>query len=209
MLFVYWLGADLGVLLLARESKRRELTVAERGFALRMALVIDLLPRMAFALMLPVGLALTASGGFETVPAWAHAAAWTVAIGWIAVLLAMARSNGTPLAASLNRVHLGIQGALLLVLGAVAILSLSTGTPFANAWLAAKLLLYAAIFALGLGIDAAFRPVGPAFQRIATQGSQDADEAVFARGVDVAIRYVLALYAALTVIALLGVTKPF
>jgi hypothetical protein len=209
MLFVYWLGADLGVLLLARESKRRDLTVAERGFALRMALVIDFLPRIAFALMLPVGLAVTASGGFEIVPLWAHALAWAVALGWIALLLALSRSQGQPRAVTLNQWHLAIQGALMLVLGGIAILSLSSGMPFANAWLATKLLLYAAIFGLGLGIDAAFRPVAPAFLRIATQGGQDADEAVFSRGIDLAIRYVLALYAALIVIALLGVTKPF
>lgn len=209
LLFVYWLGADLGVLLLAREARRRDLSVGERGFALRMALVIDFLPRIAFALMLPVGLAVTSSGGFESIPGWAHAGAWLLALAWIALIVALSRQTGTPRGERLNRGHLMLQGIMLVVLGAVAILSLTGSGPFTNNWLSAKLLLYAAIFGLGIGIDYAFRPVGPAFVRILTGGSNGADEAVLTRGIDGAIRYVLALYFLLIVVAFLGVTKPF
>lgn len=209
MLFVYWLGADLGVLLLAREARRRDLSIGERGFALRMSLMIDFLPRMAFALMLPVGLAVTDSGGFESIPAWAHTSAWIVAIAWIALLIALSRQTGTPRGEQLNRWHLGLQGLMLLVLGTIAIISLTGSGLIVNQWLAAKLLLYAAIFGLGIGIDFAFRPVGPAFMRILTNGSNDADETVLTRGIDGAIRYVLALYLFLIVTAFLGLTKPF
>lgn len=48
MLLVYWLGADLGVFLLAKAAKRTELSFAERAFALRMAVSIDLVPRLCF-----------------------------------------------------------------------------------------------------------------------------------------------------------------
>ena len=37
LLFVYWLGADLGVFLLALASKRRNLSFPERALALKMA----------------------------------------------------------------------------------------------------------------------------------------------------------------------------
>ena len=47
LLFVYWLGADLGVLLLAREARRPDLSFAERAFALRMAMRIDSCPVFA------------------------------------------------------------------------------------------------------------------------------------------------------------------
>lgn len=209
LLFVYWLGADLGVLLLAREARRRDLSLAERGFALRMALVIDYLPRIAFALMLPVGLAVTASGGYESVPGWAHALAWAFALGWIALITLLSRAGGTPRGQQLNRWHLSVQGVMLVLLGGIALLSLATGAPFANAWLAGKLLLYALIFALGIGIDFAFRPVAPAFMQLAADGPSERAETALARGIDNAIRFVLALYALLILTALLGVTKPF
>lgn len=209
LLFVYWLGADLGVLLLAREAKRRDLGIAERGFALRMAVAIDFLPRICFALMLPVGLAVTASGGFASLPTWAHAAAWILAASWIVLIVALGRAVGSPRGEQLNRWHLGLQAVLLVVLGCVAIASLTMGAPFPFAWLATKLLLFAAIFGLGIGIDYAFRPVAPAFMRLAGGSGTAADESALSRGVDGAIRYVLALYLLLIVIALLGVTKPF
>ena len=91
MLLVYWLGADLGVLLLARAAKRAELSFAERAFALRMAVAIDLVPRLCFAVMFPVGLHVTASGGFAVVPVSAFIAAWAVSLGWIALLFAIGK----------------------------------------------------------------------------------------------------------------------
>ena len=78
-----------------------------------------------------------------------------------------------------------------------------------GAWFGAKLLLFALIFALGIGIDFAFRPIGPAFVQLATEGSSPALEARITAAVDGAIRYVLGLYALLIGIAFLGITKPF
>ena len=71
MLLVYWLGGDLGVFVLARAAKRPELSFAERAFALKMAVTIDLVPRLCFTVMFPVGLHVAASGGWLQVPAWA------------------------------------------------------------------------------------------------------------------------------------------
>ena len=138
LLLVYWLGADLGVLLLARAAKRAELSFAERAFALKMALSIDLTPRMCFALMLPVGLHVTASGGFAAVPAWLLALAWLLAAAWIALLFAIGRNEGTPLARLLGRINLGLQAALSLIVGAVAALSLAGHGPVTQGWFAAN-----------------------------------------------------------------------
>ncbi len=117
MLLVYWLGADLGVLLLARAAKRAELSFAERAFALRMAVAIDLVPRLCFAVMFPVGLHVTASGGFAVVPVSAFIAAWAVSLGWIALLFAIGKFEGTPRAEQLNSAHLALQAVLLGILG--------------------------------------------------------------------------------------------
>ena len=208
MLLVYWLGADLGVLLLARAAKRAELSFAERAFALRMAVAIDLVPRLCFAVMFPVGLHVTASGGFAVVPVSAFIAAWVVSLGWIALLFAIGKFEGTPRAEQLNRAHLALQALLLVILGYLALDALSGNGWLPGAWFGAKLLL-ALIFALGIGIDFAFRPIGPAFVQLATEGSSPALEARITAAVDGAIRYVLGLYALLIGIAFLGITKPF
>ena len=209
MLLVYWLGGDLGVFVLAKAAKRPELSFAERAFALRMAVAIDLLPRLCFTVMFPVGLHVTASGGFAVVPVWAFVVAWGVAAAWIALLLAIGRNEGKPAAERLNRLHLGLQAVLLVVVGWIGIQSLLGQGPLPGGWFAAKIVLFALIFAMGIGIDFAFRPIAPAFMRLASEGSTPDIEAAISRAVGGSIRYVLGLYALLIAIAFLGVTKYF
>ena len=209
MLLVYWLGGDLGVFVLAKASKRPALSFAERAFALRMAVAIDLVPRLCFTVMFPVGLHVTASGGFAVVPVWAFVVAWGVAAAWIALLLAIGRNEGKPAAERLNRLHLGLQAVLLVVVGWIGIQSLLGQGPLPGGWFAAKIVLFALIFAMGIGIDFAFRPIAPAFMRLASEGSTPDIEAAISRAVDGSIRYVLGLYALLIAIAFLGVTKYF
>lgn len=207
MLLVYWLGADLGVLLLARAAKRSDLSFAERAFALKMALVIDLTPRLCFAVMFPVGMHVTASLGLVDIPAIAFLLAWAVSIGWILLLFALGKVEGTQRAATLNRVHLALQAVLLLVIGTLGVLAVLGQGPFPGGWFGWKILLFALIFAMGIGIDFAFRPMGPAFMRLAVEGSKPDIETDITRAVDGAIRYVLGLYALLIAIAFLGITK--
>jgi hypothetical protein len=209
MLLVYWLGGDLGVFLLAKAAKRPELSFAERAFALKMAVAIDLIPRLCFTVMFPVGLHVAASGGWIEVPGWAFALAWSIAAGWIALLVAIGRNEGKPLAETLNRAHLAFQALMLVVIGWFGLQAVLGNGPFPGGWFGAKILLFALIFAMGIGIDFAFRPIGPAFVRLATEGSKPDIEAAISTAVDGAIRYVLGLYALLIAIAFLGITKYF
>jgi hypothetical protein len=209
LLFVYWLGADLGVFLLARVSKQSALSFPERTLALKMALLIDVTPRICFALMFPVGLELCTTGGFLAVPLGWRLLAWTIALAWIALIVTIGKQQGNPLGAQLNTLHLAFQGVMFVAIAALGAWSLFGDGPFQGGWLATKVLLFGVIFTLGIGIDFAFRPVVPAFMRLAAEGSKPDIEAAIGRGVDGAIRYVLALYALLVVIAFLGVTKPF
>lgn len=209
LLFVYWLGADLGVLLLARAARHSTYSFAERAFALKMAMLIDTTPRVCFALMFPVGLHLSHSSGYIHVPSGLFIGVWLVSFAWIGLLVALGKTQGTPRGEQLNRVHLLFQGVAGAALLTVAGWSFVGEGPFPAGWLAAKVLLFGAIFALGIGIDFAFRPVVPAFVRLAHEGSTPPIEDAITTSINGAIRYVLALYALLIVIAFLGVTKPF
>ncbi|MEZ5500096.1 MAG: hypothetical protein R3E77_11800 [Steroidobacteraceae bacterium] len=209
LLFVYWLGADLGVFLLARVARTASLSFAERAFSLKMALVIDTTPRICFALMFPVGLALCDAGGYVDIPAVWQALAWLIAATWIVLLVQLGKSAGTARAERLNRLHLAFQALAMLGIGGAGVASLLGSGPFPPAWLALKVTLFATIFALAIGIDHAFRPVAPAFARLAVEGSKPEIETDISAGINSAIRYVLALYATLLIIAFLGVTKSF
>lgn len=207
LLFVYWLGGDLGVFLLAKAARRPALSFAERAFALQMAVRIDLVPRLCFALMWPVGLQVTVSGGFAAVPPTALGLSWLFAFGWIGLLMAIGRHEGKPLGAALSKVHLGFQCLAMLVIGYFGVTALLGFGPLPGGWFGAKVLLFAAIFAASIGIDLAFRPIGPAFVRLASEGSRPDIETAIAGAIDGAIRWVWMLYGLLVVIAFLGVTK--
>lgn len=209
LLFVYWLGADLGVLILARAVRRADLSFEQRALLLRMALLIDVTPRIAFVLMFPVGFRLAADLGLVAAGPVAHAAVWVSAGAWLALVIAIGRNEGKPLGAHLMQFHLVLQGVLAVLFVGLGVSSLLGHGPFVGAWLAAKVALFGLIFACAIGIDWEFRPIGPAFQRLATEGSGPEVERAIAGSIDGAIRWVLALYGLLLVSGLLGTAKPF
>jgi hypothetical protein len=206
LLFVYWLGADLGVFLLARAVKRADLSFDQRALMLRMAMLIDATPRIAFVLMFPVGLELAVAMGVADPPALLRGLAWIVAAAWLAIVLGIGRNEGRPRAAALTKANLTLQGVLLVVLLGVGAYSVLGHGPFAEDWLAWKILLFALVFLCSIMIDREFGPLVPAFGRLATEGSTPDVEAAIREPIDGAIRWVLLLYGLLLVIAFLGTT---
>jgi hypothetical protein len=208
LLFVYWLGADLGVFLLARTAKRPDLSFDQRALLLKMALLIDLTPRIAFVLMFPVGLHLAIGLGLISAGPLLVTVIWLLAGAWLALLLSIGRHEGTPLGAALAQWNLRLQallGALIIGVGAASLLGYG---PFRTVWLGLKVLLFGLIFVCSIMIDVRFRPLMPAFARLAVEGSRPDIERDISGAIDGAIRWVLALYALVVVIAFLGTVKP-
>jgi len=208
LLFVYWLGADLGVFLLALASKRSNLSFAERALALKMAMVIDVMPRLSFALMFPVGLELAAAKGYVEPTALARSAAWLISATWVSIVIGMTRLEGKPVAHRLAKANAALHWALLFVVAGIGGSSILGHGPFPAGWLGWKVLLFGLIFFCGIMIDKEFDPVSPAFARLAAEGSKPDIEQAISRGIDRSIVWVLTLYALVVVIAFLGTARP-
>ena len=208
LLLVFWLGTDVGVLVLARAARRTDLSFEQRAVLLRYAMLIDVLPRVCLTLAFAVGLHLAASMGLVALPPAAFAAAWIIGLGWLGLLIALHRAEGTPRHARLAAANLALQALLGAGVTTLGVVSLLGSGPFPPGWLAWKVVLFGAIFLCSIMIDVEFRPMGPAFARLATEGSTPATEAVIRRSIDRAIVWVLAIYALLTTIAFLGAVKP-
>jgi hypothetical protein len=209
LLFVYWLGADLGVFLLALAAKRSGLSFAERALALKMAMVIDVMPRLSFALMFPVGLELAAAKGYVEPTDWVRALSWLVSAVWVGLVLGMTRLEGKPIAHTLAKGNALLHWLLLVVTVGIGLSSVLGHGPFPGGWLGWKILLFGLIFLCGIMIDVEFRPMVPAFTRLATEGSKPDIERDITRAVNGAVRWVLALYALVAGVAFLGTAKPF
>lgn len=207
LLLVYWLGADLGVMILGKQVKRTDLSFEQRALLLQMAMVIDFTPRMAFIAMFPVGYALSARLGLVPGDAAIQWGLVLVAVAWLLLVLTLLKSEGTPRGVLLQKVqaaYLALLGLLLVALGTHSLLS-PEGL-FAQDWLAAKVLLFGLICFCAIGIDWAFKPLVVAFPQLA-QGSTPELEQTISSSMDRALRFVYALYALLVIIAWLGVSR--
>ena len=208
LLFVYWLGADLGVLVLAKKVKDRSLPFEQRALLIQMAVIIDALPRLSMAVMFPVGLELAGNLGLVALPLWLRVSVWLLGIGWAVLIIQMGRAEGghAPRLAAIQTVGLAVAAVLLLALGGWSLLG---NGPFGAGWLSLKVLLFGVIAALAIGIDWAFKPLGPALGRLAQEGSTDEIEMAISTSVDATVRWVYLLYGTLIVMAFLGVTRLF
>lgn len=209
LLFVYWLGADLGVFVLARGAMNSAYSFDQRAVMLKFASYIDLTPRLSFALIFPVGLHMSQYNGLVDVPNWLFVALWAVAIIWSLATIAMFRFEGTPTATSIAKGLFVWQLAMFFVATGLGLFSLLTGGPFATSWLSLKIVIFGLIFGAGIGIDRSFQPLVPAFGRLAQEGSTPEIEAIIRRTVNTTCGFVILIYVLVGGAAFLGVAKPF
>jgi hypothetical protein len=209
LLLVYWLGADLGVFYSAGFLTKPTLSLETRRTVMKILHFIDLFPRMALVLMLPVGATLALSGGYATLPLGWRAPTlvivWVAAIAWFALVVKL---YGRP-AAGLMRIDYTVRYAVIAGLIALAVSSLTGHGPVVPGagWLAAKLIIFAGIIICGLGIRVTFKPFAAAFGQMVKHGSTPEIEAAMKTAHRRVRPIVLILWAALVVEAFLGLSK--
>lgn len=207
LLFVYWLGADVGVFLVMSFVKNPKLSYETRATLIRLGFLIDQFPRVCFALILPVGMQLARNLNLYPSPDWLLVLAWTVGILWSALHLVVLAWKGTTLARRLLRIN---QLCELLLGGffiAVGTLSLLGDTPIAADWFALKLLLFGLVFWVVLGIDVVFQPF-TMILRMGPEGSTPAKERQLTRATNITMVWALLLYGLILAVAFLGTVKP-
>lgn len=222
LLFALWLGGDIGVWLSMAFVRDSRLSFETRATIVRLAFYVDMFPRIAFALMIPVGVTLAGELGLLPDSGSLQASAWSVGLGWSALHLATLFLKGKPLALTLRRVNVAFEalaGAVFVGLGAAALLSIDPGAavgngfvalagPLAQApWFATKLLLFGLVFWIVLGIDTRFQPFTTLLQA-GPQGLTPAVERRVRTLTHQTMAWALLLYALILAIAFLGKVKP-
>jgi hypothetical protein len=209
LLFVLWLGADVGVFTLGQHfRKRRVYTLDQRLALLKLLVAVDMTPRTAWALMVPISLTLAVAGGWALLPLWVVGAAWLLGGVWLWLVWDAHLHDQTPRAARDRRWEMPIKLAIMLGYLGLGGWSLVWGEPIVARFVAWKALLFGLIFAAALAIDAPFRPVGPQLARLIAEGSSDATELPLLRTMNLTRIWVWAVYLLLLATAWLGVVKP-
>ena len=209
LLFVLWLGADVGVFLLGQHFRKRQTyTLDQRIALLKLLVLVDMVPRSAWALMVPLSLTVVDLGGYWAVPLWLSVAAWAIGLFWLFLVWDAHNHDMTPRAAR-NRAIEGwlrwIVGGFYLWLGGQSLL---TGTPLTLDWLAWKALLFGVIFVAAIMIDVTFKPVGAQLTRVLEEGSSDATELPLLSTMNRTRIWVWTVYLLLLATAFLGNVKP-
>jgi len=202
LVFVYWLGGDLGAFYasgLLADSRRGP---TARATAANILMNVDMAPRMGLIFAFPTGFALAISRGWLAVdpvwiaPAFAFAALWAVA-AWLVHLKAGPHALA-------GRFDTAVRW---LAMGALVAVGLR-GDWDLPLFIVLKLLLLAFAIACGLMIRRALKPFGPAFAKLRVGQESEEVNIVIAGALAIAKRYVIAIWAALLAAAALGVWTP-
>ncbi len=217
VLFVFWLGGDLGVFYSSRFVIDPARTPAARATALAVMSGLDLGPKICLVLFLPSGVTLMAMAphgatlfGIALFPWWFVTGVWVFAAGWLTLVVTAHRGVGP--AALVRRADIGIRVTLIAALATGGAYTLFAHDPFGVStnprWLGGKILLYTAAVAAGLGIRITLRPFGPTFGRLMAEGSAPELETVLRRSVNGCLPYVWVIWGSVLAAAALGVLKP-
>ena len=210
LLFVLWLGADAGVFLIGQHFRKRHVyDLPQRLALLKMLVVIDMAPRTAWALMVPVSLSVVALGGWWAVPTWLVALSWLIAAAWLFLVWDAHLHDQTPRAARDRRIEFVLKVALAVFYLWLGVVSIETGRPLALGWLAWKALLFGLIFVAAIMIDVRFKPLGSQLTRLIAEGSSDATELPLLATLTRTSLWVWSVYLLLIATSYLGNVKPF
>lgn len=208
LLFVYWLGADIGVFYSARFVRNATLDTSSRLTALQILAWVDQIPRYCLVLMLPVGYTLAATLGLVRMPAIGYVVLWTISLGWLWMVWAIHHFQGQPLAEQLRRIDLVWRWVLFSGLLWDGYSGLrGTGHIFAD-WVSIKFLLLASMLFCGIMIRLRGRALGPALKQILAHGSTPELEATVTGSFAKTRPFVLAIWVLLVVAAWVGIAKP-
>lgn len=210
LLFAWWLGADLGVFLGGGRMSRPGMTVAERNRVRDLVMDIDLGPRLALVLMLPVGFGLSLEWG-APLPAAALPVLWVAALAWLVVLVWLHLAHGNPRVGLVLRADLAVRSLVMVAMAGLGIqvLAAAPGTPGADTpgWLATKFLGFAAIIAVGMVLRVISGQWRPAIVKLAAGQVAVGEEMLRVRRRK-AIVAALTMWALVAGAAFLGVVKP-
>ena len=209
LLFVFWLGADLGVAILGGQFRKRDYSIPERLTILKILVMTDMGPRTAWALMIASTISLVTVGGFWAVPVWGVVLAWAVSVFWLWIVWTAYKAGQTPKAAKLKKIEMVLKWALAAFYLGLGVISLATNAPLEPNWLASKALLFGLIFVAAIMIDVKFKPVGPLLMDLIEKGSSDATEAPLLMTMNKSRFWVRVTYVLLVIVAFMGTTKFF
>lgn len=210
VLFVYWLGGDLGVYVTSKYVADRKLGLDERFRFMNALMICDMGPRTALILLGPVGLEMARIIGVIQVSPAIGGIAWLISFIWLGLNWWMFYNDRHPRTPTLRTADLYMRYLLIAVIAVAAIYSMTQGSPIKQGWLQAKLLVYAAAISLGVYLRMEIAQWITGFGMV-RQGGDAADKGntIIEEALSRSRRAALLLWFCVALAAFLGKVKPF
>ncbi|MGI9291612.1 MAG: hypothetical protein ACR2QG_10105 [Gammaproteobacteria bacterium] len=207
LLFVLWLGPDIGVYMWSTKLTNPEVTPAQRAAAARMMTLIDVLPKACMSLMLTVGGVLTELMGIEH-PWWQMAGIWLLGPVWLTLTLLTFFRRGTSSGPQLANIDILFRW--LVVVGVIFSvgLSLTTDRLADTPWITGKLLLFVAVVFFSIMMRYRLKPLSAAVDELDTGEVSDQTNTLISQSVSRARLFMFASWLALAMAAGMGLVQP-
>lgn len=207
LLFVYWLGPDIGVSIWSRKVVDPSLSAEQRVAAGNMMHSIDLVPRICLSLMLTAGGILSETIGV-THPLWQMIGIVLLGPVWLTMTLIIYFREGTNLGDTVARLDGWFRWAL--VLGIIVSTSYSwfTDRLVETPWLAGKLYLLALIIFLGMLMRRQFAGFYEGLARMTAGDTSPEIDAMMVNSLKKGRPFGHTIWLAMLIAAFLGVAQP-
>ena len=211
LLFVYWLGSDIGVFYGIRFVVDPKLSIETRKTVMALVHWIDALPRICLVMMVPVGVSLAALSGLLPVTGAGRGAAiaiaWIVGLAWLAIVLRIYKGAKGMIVRIDYTIRITVMAGFLV--GGVSSL-LSYGPIVAEAgFLAVKCILFSGIIACGLMLRILGKPFGEALGQILSGHSTPATEAALRLAMSRSKIVVIVLWLLVAAAGYIGLVRSF
>ena len=206
LVFVYWLGGDLGAFYTSHFLTRADVSADRRMMAASIVGDVDMAPRTALILTLPTGLMLAESKGWFSLGWPVVLAVSAAAILWLGLAWRI-HLGGATLPSWNKRLDTLVRYGLIIALLGVGVTSLATASNAMPVFIALKCLALAGCIALGLIIRIVLKPLGPALMGLNGPNTETA-KAALAHTLNRARPLVMGIWVLLIFAALLGLWTP-
>jgi hypothetical protein len=207
LLFVFWLGPEIGAYAWSRKVVNSELTPDQRIAAGNVMRTIDIMPRVCLSVMLTVGGILTEAVGIEH-PTWQLIGIILLGPVWLTIVLVAYAKDGTEMGATVNRLDLWLRWVLVFGILASVTYSTVTGRLDEAPWVGSKLILFSALIFFSIMLRMRMRPFFDGLDKLAADGPSEALNTEMASSHKRGQPFVMAIWACILIAAGLGVFQP-
>lgn len=205
LLFVFWLGTDMGTYYSSRFVINPKLSAPQRATALQILLGCDLGPRIAMPLIMPTGIHMGKILGVVEISSSVLWIVWGLSILWLVLVLAVHFGKDDARKKKLKNIDFWIRPLIVILIGGFAIYQLVQPDYILAPWMNYKLLIVCALILCGLGIRYHLGKFTPAFMNLMQEKEVDESNKIMKKRMDNCMPYVYGIWIGLLVNAALGV----